>query len=387
MALNIPSQTSQEFLYELNRNEIIGLIIFTLEKLEWYGVGIKEDGILAEAEDTETSEWYAIELVAEPQKLFVKSMSEKGKAHNWERNKRNIEIFVTAFNELRDSLTKEELLSKYTEFKEVLDSPDEVEKTSFKEKLKEFVSFIIPTEFSFIAPILFWINVAVFILMVLSGVDFMRPNSQNIIDWGGNNLPLILTGEWWRLLTSVFVHGGFEHLAFNMLALFYVGAMLEGLIGRILFAFSYLLSGLIASIVSVNFHSVGVSAGASGAIFGSFGVLLALLLTNYGDKELRVRFLFGVLFFIGINLLAGMKQGIDNAGHIGGLAGGILIGLMIYPLVIKPRTPKFTFSVLGLILVGVVCISGFVFTSIYNNVVQYDKQIKMFEIKEVKPSR
>lgn len=373
MAFGIPSKSSQEFSYDLNRNQIMGLSLFTFEKLGWVVFMGGEDTLLAEKYIEELEEGYVIELIAEPQKLFVKSSSDKNDKDKWEVNEKNIALFIETFNELKEIYTLEDLSEKFSVFIAELKEAANQPKASFKERVTEFISYFIPTKEYFATPLLALINIIVFIVMVASGVHFFEPTSADIIKWGGNFAPKTLTGEWWRLITACFVHIGIFHLALNMVALIYVGAILEGLVGRVLFIFSYLLAGISSSVVSMFFHTNNVSAGASGAIFGMFGVLLVLLLTNFGDKKLRASFLGSAAFFIIANLAYGMKDGVDNAGHIGGLIGGALIGLMIYPLLIKPREPKFIYIAISVIGAVFIALCAFAITFVpSNDIVKYE---------------
>jgi rhomboid protease GluP len=175
------------------------------------------------------------------------------------------------------------------------------------------------------------INVLVFIAMVFNGVNFFSPTSIDILNWGANYEPLTVTGDWWRLITSTFVHIGIIHLAFNMYALYMAGVFLEPMLGKIRYIIAYLCSGILASIGSLVWHDEPVpSAGASGAIFGIYGVFLALLLTNLIPKQMRMSLLQSIGIFVVFNLVYGMRSGIDNAAHIGGLISGMIIGFVYY---------------------------------------------------------
>jgi len=183
-----------------------------------------------------------------------------------------------------------------------------------------------------VTPVLLGLNVAVFGLMLAGGVHPMAPTIDRLIQWGANYGPKTTNGEWWRMFTAMFLHIGVLHLLFNMIALWNVGSFMERVLGSTGFVVLYLLSGLLGSIVSVAWNPFVVSAGASGAIFGLYGGLLAFLVrhratTPYADlAALRTN----TLAFVGYNLLYGLVQeGIDMAAHIGGLAGGFLCGLVL----------------------------------------------------------
>jgi membrane associated rhomboid family serine protease/Flp pilus assembly protein TadD len=178
---------------------------------------------------------------------------------------------------------------------------------------------------------LFGINIAVFAAMALQGIA-MDPNSQQLIHWGANYGPLTLGGQPWRLLTSTFVHIGLLHIFFNMWCLWDLGAMCESLYGHWTFAAVYLISGVAASLTSVWWRPVGVSAGASGAIFGIVGALIAShYLGEFSAPRFAVRSrLRSVVTFAGYALLFGAVSGrTDNAAHIGGLVTGLIFGALI----------------------------------------------------------
>ena len=123
------------------------------------------------------------------------------------------------------------------------------------------------------------------------------------------------------MITNCFLHIGILHLAFKMYALIFIGVLLEPYLGKLRFAVAYLLTGVFASVASLYWHDHTVSAGASGAIFGMYGVFLAMLTTNLIPKSVRKGLLASIGLFVAYNLLYGLKGwGIDaNAAHIGGL--------------------------------------------------------------------
>src|SRR5271168_737049 len=185
--------------------------------------------------------------------------------------------------------------------------------------------------------IIFGINVAVFLGMVLSSstMDFSGPV---LVRWGANFGPYTLSGEWWRLLTCVFVHGGLLHIAFNMWCLWGLGALCESLYGRWTFGALYLICGLGASLASVIWNVQVLSVGASGAIFGLAGALIAAF--KLGEFSVPRSALSGTLrslfIFVAFNLAWGLLPNLfgsdgvtDNAAHIGGLITGLIVGALI----------------------------------------------------------
>lgn len=194
-------------------------------------------------------------------------------------------------------------------------------------------SSVANTIFSFrknfrVTPALILMNAVVFIGMVVTGVSIMNPTTMDILKWGANFRSFVLQGEWWRLITCCFIHIGIIHILFNMWALYSIGIFLERMIGSWRFAFAYTIAGLAGSMNSIIFHYATPSAGASGAIFGMFGLFLALLTTNILEKGFRKAMLQSIVPMILFNLLLGTSAMIDNAGHIGGLTAGLICGYL-----------------------------------------------------------
>lgn len=143
----------------------------------------------------------------------------------------------------------------------------------------------------------------------------------------------VADGELWRLWTVTLVHAGIIHLGFNMFALYIVGPVIERIYGSWLFLLFYLLAAAGGSVASFAFGSDVPSVGASGAVFGLFGVLLAASRTHHPVLDQQGRALvtrIGML--IAINLVLGFSfRDVDNAGHIGGLLAGLWLGFLIPP--------------------------------------------------------
>lgn len=204
-----------------------------------------------------------------------------------------------------------------------------IEKKSKIESFKENFEFLIPRENFYITPILIDLNLIVFVIMVFSGFGFISFKGKDLLEFGANFRPLVADGQWWRLLTSVFLHGGIMHLVSNMFGLYIVGLFLEPVLGKTKYLLIYLATGIFASLNSIWWHDATVSVGASGAIFGLYGLFIALLLFKVFPPHLSKAFLTFSLIFVGYNLLMGLMGGIDNAAHIGGLLSGFIIGSLI----------------------------------------------------------
>ncbi len=149
----------------------------------------------------------------------------------------------------------------------------------------------------------------------------------------------LAAGEWWRLLTPVLVHGGLLHLAFNMYFLYLVGPLVEQLYGSLRFLLLYAITAAAGSAASFVFGGPAPSVGASGAIFGLCGVLLAVSAVHRPILDGRGRAIMSQIgFLVILNLIIGfgfgalMDANIDNSAHVGGLLAGLWLGFFVPPI-------------------------------------------------------
>jgi rhomboid protease GluP len=220
------------------------------------------------------------------------------------------------------------------------------------------------------------INVAVFVLMALSGVSIINPTPDQLMHWGANHAVAVLQyGEWWRILTAMFVHVGFFHLGMNMWCLWNLGLLAEPLMGSFGVIAVYLLTGAAGNLLSIahnymfpvfdsGYKVFPVGAGASGAVFGIAGALIVLLKSPrlpVPVNELR-KLRRSVIIFAAINLVipfavnyganalhSGLQ--IDYMAHVGGCASGLLFALPMVPRIGSPRS---LFSVRLRMAIGIV---------------------------------
>jgi rhomboid protease GluP len=176
------------------------------------------------------------------------------------------------------------------------------------------------------------LNVLVYVAMVTSGGGFPKTSSQTALAFGSNFGPDTINGQWWRLLAAMFIHFSLVHITFNMVVLVQMGRMAERLFGNARFAALYFFTGLSASLTSLCWHPVFNSAGASGAIFGVLGALLAYVVRYRSSmpRTIQAQRFRTAAFIIVYSLFNGLThQGIDNAAHLGGLVSGFVMGWLL----------------------------------------------------------
>ncbi|HMG86263.1 MAG TPA: rhomboid family intramembrane serine protease [Terracidiphilus sp.] len=207
--------------------------------------------------------------------------------------------------------------------------------------------------------VLVGINCAVFLAMVMHGVSALSPTPEQLMFWGANNAGAVLNGgQWWRIVTAMFVHGGLLHLATNMWCLWNLGLLAEPLIGWLGVTSAYVLTGAAGNLLSTffswysfpdgRFSPGGIGfppgVGASGAVFGIAGALIVLLKSKRLpvplDELKRLR--KSVIYFAAINLVIGFSVNVgtrymgsglrvDNMAHLGGFSCGLLFAVPLVP--------------------------------------------------------
>lgn len=179
--------------------------------------------------------------------------------------------------------------------------------------------------------------VAVFLLEVAAG---SLDSPEAIVALGALDAPSVAAGQYWRLLSAIFLHGGFEHLVSNAVALFILGMIGEHAFGAAQFVVLYVLSGLAGSVVSL-LSGAGPSVGASGAIFGLQGAAIVLFRRHRDRLLMRDRRIGVVLLVWAIYAIAAgiVTPYVDNGAHLGGLAAGALLARRLHPVVLEPMPP------------------------------------------------
>ncbi len=232
----------------------------------------------------------------------------------------NNEYINKAYKNLRDKFVyKEEgfeLISKLTKEIEEKNIKEGQEREKYMKNNKPIITYI-----------LIFINIVMFVLMYMLGNG--SENTNTLIDFGANYILLTKAGEYYRLITSGFLHIGVIHLLLNMYSLYIVGTQVEYFYGKVKYIIIYLFSLIMGSLFTVALSSVNtVSAGASGAIFGLLGSILyfGVKYRGYIGNSLVNQ----IVPVVVLNLIIGFTTpGIGNAAHIGGLVGGYLISMAV----------------------------------------------------------
>ena len=232
----------------------------------------------------------------------------------------NNEYINKAYKNLRDKFVyKEEgfeLISKLTKEIEEKNIKEGQEREKYMKNNKPIITYI-----------LIFINIVMFVLMYMLGNG--SENTNTLIDFGANYILLTKAGEYYRLITSGFLHIGVIHLLLNMYSLYIVGTQVEYFYGKVKYIIIYLFSLIMGSLFTVALSSVNtVSAGASGAIFGLLGSILyfGIKYRGYIGNSLVNQ----IVPVVVLNLIIGFTTpGIGNAAHIGGLIGGYLISMAV----------------------------------------------------------
>jgi rhomboid protease GluP len=183
--------------------------------------------------------------------------------------------------------------------------------------------------------LLIGLNLLLYLVMVIWGMvaglgltPVIAPDTYLLIHTGAQFWPLVTQdGEWWRCLTYAFNHGGILHLAFNMIALYQVGPLVEFEIGRSRFLLLYLFTAVTATAAGYLWHPMAPVVGASGSLFGLIGFAAVWFhrLGGFQAHELRNFMLKWAAF----SFIFGLLVGADNAGHLGGAIGGAIIALLL----------------------------------------------------------
>ncbi|MFZ4581789.1 MAG: rhomboid family intramembrane serine protease [Paludibacter sp.] len=352
---------------DITTEQFLVVAFETAKKLDWSISQLSENGFIAYTKTSFSSFGEEFRITIDGEVAVLESKCVGSQLVDWGKNKANTDLFARTFYEQKREIPEAEIMERFEALKLSMVSKEDSELNksplSTQEKITNSLSIFKPTDNYFITPLLIDLNILLFILMVIvGGVNILLPDADSLINWGANIRPYTIQGDWWRLITNFFLHIGILHLLMNMYALVYIGLILEPYLGKARFVTAYFLTGIAASVCSLRVHDLTISAGASGAIFGMYGVFLAMLTTNLIEKAARKTLLISIGVFVFYNLANGMKDGIDNAAHIGGLISGLIIGYGFYPS-LRTRNDEYQENDIEKISIGV--ISAIVLFSCY----------------------
>jgi rhomboid protease GluP len=322
-----------------NRETILAACYYSFNKLGWPVKYAGEDILLGKTPKSWNTNSLDIVARATDQELTVSSEMVQGESFDMlGKNKKNINTFLETFETEKKNLTPAAVEEATAALKKLQETTQDTVQQEIKDAAEINAALNLPGSNVNVTYAIIGINILIFIIMVIQGAGIFEPNGLVHIKWGSNFGTLTLSGDWWRLFTCMFLHFGIIHLLLNMYSLYIVGVYLEPLLGKVKYITAYLCTGIFASIISLWWHNEPAnSAGASGAIFGMYGLFLALLTTKVIPKQIRGSLLQSIGIFVVYNLVYGMKGGIDNAAHAGGLISGFIIGYFYAAVIKKER--------------------------------------------------
>jgi membrane associated rhomboid family serine protease len=193
-----------------------------------------------------------------------------------------------------------------------------------------------------VTPTLIAVNIAVFVLMLWGADPFSDPDT--LIEWGGNFGPRTANGEWWRLITTLFVHASWLHLVANVLGLVHLGLIVERLVGPVAFAAMYVAVGLFSSLMNLSTSPMAVHVGASGAIFGAYGLMIAVLMWGVFRRSAPImpitaakRVAPATIVFVLYNL---STEASTSVAELSALIAGFACGLVMAGGVSEPKASR-----------------------------------------------
>ena len=386
MDLDISPNHSESLpLGDLSSQAFLTISLEASKALDWHIEELDETGFIAYTNFSVTSWAEEVTLKVKNNKVIIESECSGKESCGWDKNRQNVELLINKTSELKSNLTTEQLAVKMEAFQEqvIANAGNKTPKKN-KSLVYDLRGLFIPVKGYFVTPLLMTANIVILILMAYSGASIGMPEMEMMLNWGANTRQLIIEGEAWRFLTSCFLHFGIMHLLMNMIALYYIGYLLEPRLGSIRFIFCYLMTGVCASVVSTWWHVYGVSAGASGAIFGMYGVFLAFLTTRFIEKSVRKELLGSISVFIIYNLIAGQSPGIDNAAHIGGLISGVVIGYAMIPSLLRPNVTAIKLVTVAILLSIMSGLIYFTIRSLPNDLKRYeDKMVTLSSMENM----
>ncbi len=377
-----------------------------IENLGWKLSHVSESGIIAYTPLSFQS--YSEEISVRIQSNFAVVKSEcvgiQLLFNDYGKNEANLEKLFHEFEYVQYHLQEQwdEQVKTFHEYVALQDD-EYFEKAplAVKNKIKNVFYLFFPRKGYVVAPILLLLNIFLFIAWIVFIVAVpiyfgfkgltQEVLTQKIIDaqlFGSLNRKLVLEGDYWRLISYQFLHASFRHLFFNMYAFVYLGLMIENKIGWKNFLLIYILSGICGGLNSIAFHENIYTIGASGAIMGLFGAMMALLINQFFEKVANKALLVSTVFILVIMLINGsISPMVDNACHLGGLISGFVITYILvfdHRWNLKKVSPTIKYAII-VVAFGAISYGTIALTPVYQHEefaklkAEFDKNMRAFD--------
>ena len=388
MAVGFPPLSTATFSYQrFNPTQFLVMAVHAMQQAGWSVELASKEGVAARTAPTIKNPGQRIVLHLGEYEVKAYSFSLGNQLNDGGANQENLATLSQNLEKLAKHADLEQLNLAFLSLKEHLHNDPKHPLLKVPDSPKKQVELALAnfahSKYLSVTYLIIAINFLIYGAMILRGLDFLTPDPLKLIDWGANIRSHTLDGQWWRLLTCTFLHYGLLHIGMNMWVLSDIGLFVEKIVGKWQFLGAYLLAGLAGSMASLWWHEQVVGVGASGAIFGLFGVFLALNATGHIDRVMKQNLQRKILFFILISLGIGwIVPQFDNAGHIGGLLGGIVTGAFMLPKLLRKGPQvirKYPLPFASLVIIPAVVL-GLAFTS--NWQVHYDRLIDQFSENE-----
>ncbi|HTN35809.1 MAG TPA: rhomboid family intramembrane serine protease [Arachidicoccus sp.] len=387
MAFHLNASYTEELRIEgRSQKEVFVLLLEAIKAMKWTTGKITATEIIAFAGISLVSFGERITFQLDGDRVTMNSSCLMPQIYALGKNRRNIHRLTSQLNLLWEVFSPQALADKYLSASVVLIAADRpltsnaaqiFDVGDTKSNISSFLSIFNPKPGYYITPILIDLNIFYFLCMTMGGCGFLVSNIQAVISFGANFSLLTLDGQWWRIFSCQFMHAGLMHLLLNVYALLFIGIFLEPILGSLRFAIYYLITGTAASLASLWMHPDLVSLGASGAIFGLFGIFLALLSSGMLEKTIRKALLISMSLYVAIILLNGLKGNTDNAAHMGGLIAGYIIGWVTIPELRVNQTLRMLKTV-SIMMLSALILTVTAFKLLPNNLKKYETGMIQF---------
>jgi rhomboid protease GluP len=365
----------------LDHPTAMAAIYETFEKLQWQLLYAEDDRLIAIKPSPLGKNGQQVGVTWSPKDLTVVSYSPK-KFDLGNNNKNNVNTFIDTFQKVAADMPHEKI---YTNLIAIENQQQETRKFMLAQQAEYDEvnkAMNIGGGNLYATYTIIGLNVIIFILMFFDGAGLFEVNGLVHIKWGSDVSALVFTGDWWRLITHMFLHFGIFHIALNMYCFYSIGTYLEPMLGKPKFVVAYLCAGVFGGLASLWWHTQGANgAGASGAIFGMYGLFLALLTTDLIPKSARKALLQSIVMFIVLNLAIGTQGNIDNSAHIGGLLSGFVIGYIYAFAIRRQKKGQHTKWVLPLVTLLTVALAALFLQQHKNDFSQKDRQAILDQVK------